>query len=121
MAVGRIAIHGTQRVIMNLAREVKSVEKRTQAGMWRAAMMIKRYSMQLTPVDTGNLKGSAYTQAITIRRSPAIEIGYTAAYALYVHEIDRTHKSPTQWKFLETALKEKRKEVLEILARSAKV
>lgn len=66
----------------------------------------KRY----TPVDTGNLKASAYLEVAPFRGKPRVELGFARGgspkYAMYVHEIPYTHSPPTSWKFLERALKE---------------
>jgi len=116
-----MAIKGTARVIQNMSNRVRSIERRTVAGMWKAGLIVRQRSMQLTPVDTGNLKGSTFMHSATIKNMPVVKIGYTASYAMYVHEIPMKHKSPTQWKFLETALKEKRANVLAILHRSGRL
>jgi hypothetical protein len=118
----RITVTGLDRVLTNLNRQVLKIKKRTAAGMWEAALIVQRRSMELTPVDTGNLKGSAYSILVPrlLAGGPGAEIGYTASYAPFVHEIDRNYKVG-QWKFLETALKEKRKEVLEAIRRRARV
>lgn len=122
MAIGRNGITGTARVLRNFNREVRAIKMRGAAGMVKAALIVKRRSMQLTPVDTGNLKGSAYTAiSASLIKNPVAEIGYTASYALYVHEMDKVHKPPTQWKFLETALKEKEREALEAIKSDAHI
>ena len=45
---------------------------------------------------------------------------YSAWYALFVHEIKKKHKGSEQWKFLETAVKQNRAEILKIIADSVK-
>lgn len=118
----RIYFIGLKRVQNNLNREIKKIKGRTKAGLMHAALVIRRRSQQLTPIDTGNLKGSAYTQAWQAPGgNPGAEIGYTASYAPFVHEVEASHRHPTQWKFLETAMKEKSAEVLKIIQRHAKV
>jgi hypothetical protein len=109
-------------VLVNLNRQVSNIKKRSAAGMWEAALIIQRRSMELTPVDTGNLKGSAYSILIPqlFSGGPGAEIGYTASYAPFVHEIDKNYKVG-QWKFLETAMKEKRRQVLEAIRKRARI
>lgn len=117
----RVMISGTDKVLAKLNREIRNIESRTKAGLQEAALVVRRRSMQLTPVDTGNLRGSAYTRTYTNPLwGPGVEIGYTAGYAVYVHEINKNY-TVGQWKFLETALKEKRREILEIIRKRARV
>ena len=123
-----IRISGIEQVLKNLNWEIKLINNRSRAGLRDAALVVRRRSQQLTPVDIGNLKASAYTEAYDTPLGPGAEIGYTADYAVFVHEIDRHHKTGKpivhqvgQWKFLETALKEKSKEVLEIIRRHADI
>lgn len=58
-------------------------------------------SQQLVPVKTGYLKSTGYIKST----SDGWEIGYTAPYAVFVHEIiDTFHAPPTQSKFLQDSL-----------------
>jgi hypothetical protein len=127
-----ILIEGIDKVLTNLNAEIRNIHLRTKAGMREAALIVRRRSQQLTPVKTGNLKGSAYTLARDMAVGPGAEIGYTAAYAPFVHEIPppfmagsgqrhATHHPPGQWKFLETALIEKRREILDVIERAARI
>ena len=50
------------------------------------------------------------------------EIGYTAYYAVYVHEIEKEYRKPgSSWKYLENTIKENAIKVLDFIVRSAKV
>lgn len=115
-----LVITGTDKVLRNLNREIMGIRSRSKAGLREAALVIRRRSMELTPVDTGNLRGSAYTETFDGVEGPGAEIGYTAGYAVYVHEIDKSY-TVGQWKFLETALKEKSHEILEIIRKRVHV
>lgn len=64
------------------------------------AFNILRRSLYYTPVKTGTLRDSIYIK----KYGKAYEIGYTAEYAVYVHEIEyNRHNYPWQYKFLEDA------------------
>jgi hypothetical protein len=79
-------------------------------------------SKKLTPVDTGNLKGSHYVKMEeSAAGNPVARIGCTAEYAIYVHENLEAHHPTGQAKFLETAFKLMSKKAIEIVARTAKV
>ena len=120
MAIRPAGITGLDRVLRNLNREIVGIQNRARAGLREAALVVRKRSQELTPVDTGHLKASAYTEAYNMPEGPAAEIGYTAGYAVFVHEIEK-HHNVGQWKFLETALKQKRQEILEIIRKRARV
>ena len=54
---------GLNEVLRNLNKEIVALKQRTTAGLWEAGLEVKRRSMELTPVDTGNLRASHYTSA----------------------------------------------------------
>lgn len=65
-----------------------------------AAYNIMQISLHYTPVKTGKLKESIYIKKV----DDYYEVGYTAPYAIYVHEIiDNSHAFPAKAKFLEDA------------------
>ena len=53
---------------------------------------------------------------------PVVEIGYSAYYSIWVHEIPFTNytKPGTQYKYLETAVNQNRSEILKIIAAYSK-
>jgi len=118
--MARMLITGTDKVLRNLNRQILGIQNRTKGGMRHAVLVVRKRSQELTPVDTGNLKASAYTEAYNTVEGAGAVIGYTAYYAVYVHEIDKSYRVG-QWKFLETALKEKSQEIVEIIRRYAKI
>lgn len=80
-------------------------------------------SQILTPIDTGALRGSGVVRSPIISRtgvSVSIDYGGTAGgilgYALYVHEITRyRHAPPTQAKFLETPVANRKNDLIKNL------
>jgi len=122
MAVRLNTLTGTDKVLRNLNKEIKGIRGRTKAGLMAAGLVVKRRSMIRTPVDTGNLINSAYITPTGTRTKPGVEIGYTASYAPYVHEIQRSYKKPgSSWKFLEKALKESVKDIVQIIRDHARI
>lgn len=64
------------------------------------AQKILERTLDYVPVNTGNLRNSVYIKPF----NTGFEIGYTAEYATFVHEIGfNYHEPPTQYKFLEDA------------------
>lgn len=116
----RVAISGIDKVLSNLNRSVTGIKNRSRQGIQVAALMVLGTSKKLTPVDTGNLRAGTYTKLLGGLNNPGAEIGYTAAYAVFVHERTELHHPVGQSKFLETALKQNAKKVLEIIRKTAR-
>jgi|SRR5215217_2402805 len=57
-----------------------------QQALYEALSIGGAYSDLITPVDTGNLRRSRFTQVIKTPSGWIGKYGYTANYALYVHE-----------------------------------
>lgn len=115
MAVSSIS--GLDTVLSNLNREIQGIKDRSMASLIRSGLRIQRVSQQRTPVDTGNLRASAFTR----REGFNVQIGYTAAYALFVHEDMEAHHKTGQAKFLETAFNDEMAGVLESIRKEASV
>lgn len=116
----RAGVKGLEQVLANLDDAIEGIEGRTQAGMNDAGFMIQREAQKLTPVDTGNLKNSAYTNPV-VSGPPAVSVGFTAAYALAVHEdLQATHEVG-EAKFLEKAIQRNHYEIIKAVADRAEV
>jgi hypothetical protein len=53
----------------------------------KAGFYIQRESMKIVPILTGNLRASAFTRFTGVGLQTRVQVGYTAAYAIFVHEI----------------------------------
>jgi Zn-dependent metalloprotease len=102
-------------------KEIAAIENRSVGGLREAALLVKADAMKQTPLKTGNLRGSAYTQNAGTKSEPSVEIGYTAAYAVYVHEIAENKHPIGNWKFLQYALQNSVARTLEIIRQAATV
>lgn len=61
-------------------------------GLIRGGQFLQGLSMDIVPVQTGNLKASAFTRASGKGIHTDVIVGYTAAYSVYVHEnLDALH------------------------------
>jgi len=103
-------------VLNNLNRQIGNIKQRSSAGLLAAGLLVQRGAQKKVPVLTGNLKGSAYTRKVSAHE-PAVEVGFTAAYAIYVHENLEAHHDNGEAKFLERSLNENRREILALIAR----
>ena len=121
MAVTRID-HELNIVLANLSRQVKRIKGRTPGGLLAAGHIILKRSKQLTPVATEHLRGFTDVVSHGSGNNAGVTISYNASYAIFVHEVEGAyHKPPTQWKFLETAIIEKRGDALEAIRKRVKI
>ena len=116
------AVVGLENVLRNLNREVEGVKRRSLAGLLAGGLLImgeakKPYNV---PIDTANLRNSGY-----VRKAPGgeilVELGFAAAYAVYVHEDMEAHHDNGRAKYLEIPLNEKKDEVLDRVRRAAEI
>ncbi len=80
------AITGVEKVIANLRNRQRLLAAGIERGLKRAGLTLQRESQRLVPVDYGVLKASAFTRKTGSGFNTVVTVGYTAAYAIYVHE-----------------------------------
>lgn len=117
---------GLAKVVSGINAEVAGVRDRTTAGCYAAGLKVQRASQKRVPVEYGVLRASAYTR----KESDGATVGYSAAYALFVHEnmeqtlrgLKRPSGLGVYWgpkgeaKFLERPFREMRQEILATVA-----
>ena len=135
-----MALKGAGDVIANLKRVQSEFAKKRRQALTRIGVIVKGDAVKMTPVDSGNLRSSAFYEVT----GDDLTIGYTAHYAAAVHEMveqklkgeERADFGETRsgvsfgggtgkgkyWdsgepKFLEKAVKNNRKRILEELAK----
>lgn len=73
-----------------------------EQGLIRAGLFLLARAQEFVPVDTGFLKRSGYVAKTGKGFSTLVSVGFTAPYAIWVHErLDLHHAPPTMAKFLE--------------------
>lgn len=113
-------------VMKNLNKEIKQIQGKTMKGLIRSAALIRR-DMDKTspkiPVDTGNLRQSWFTTPYPHKTRPALMIGFSANYAVFVHEnVGANFQRPGAGaKFFEASLNRNHKQILDIIKQEAKV
>lgn len=113
-----VKVTGTEKVLRNLNLEMKKIKRLTKSRLYACGLLVKNRAVKITPIKTGNLRGSAYVTPIDTAAGPQVEIGYTAYYAPYVHEMPEDYnytKAGTGPKFLERGLKQAIGEINKIL------
>jgi hypothetical protein len=116
-------IKGTDIVLRNLQREIQNIENRSLDGLIEAANMIRRdmdKTPPLIPVDLGNLRAS---WSVTPLGKLAIIVGFSANYAVFVHENVGAHfnRPGSGAKFFEASLKRNKNNILKIIQRKARI
>jgi hypothetical protein len=121
-------------VLDNLNHAVENIKGQTVGGLLAGGLIVQREAQKHVPVEYGNLRGSAYTRR-AMDNSLAVEIGFTANYAIFVHEnLNIKHAGEPRpsglgvfWgpqgepKFLEHALTNKHAEILDAIVKRAKI
>ena len=113
-------LKGLKRALAKVkARHLKNVER----GFIKAGLFLQRKSQKVVPVDTGNLRNSAFTrlQGHNQGKNSKVFVGYTAAYAIFVHEdLEASHKPGKTAKFLEGPAREHRQDMIDIILKEAR-
>lgn len=86
MAILESAVLGSAEVVTNIRRKQDSMGKQCERGLTMAGLHLLRTSQKLVPVEFGPLKASGFIRKTGSGWGTAINVGYTAAYAIYVHE-----------------------------------
>lgn len=76
------------RVVNNLPRFVGEVEVKAARGMTQALVLGASEASVMTPIDTSNLLNSQYKDVRKVGTKIVGTVGYTADYALPVHDPD---------------------------------
>lgn len=110
---------GIEQVMQNLNRQINRIQGATLAGLKAAGARIIQTALPLTPIDTGDLRGSVRLSDNDNPMNPhvVVSFGDGAAYAPYVHENMKCHHPVGQAKFLEDAVIQERDEIPEIVAK----
>lgn len=122
--------------IEQIGLEIGKVKVVAQAGLLEAALKIINASMKKVPILYGNLRASAYVRTAQETTRPdsahldekenepvptdrlgeiGVELGYTANYAVYVHENLEAFHDDGEAKFLESVIIENADLIVEIV------
>jgi hypothetical protein len=145
-------VTGLEKVLKNLDRANVKIGEAVARGLVKGGLVLQAASMDIVPVQLGNLKASCFTRNVGGKGFDTdVVVGYTAGYAVYVHEdLTKTHGKEfnalhaeeiaaaagtprgtakggmfprgenQQAKFLERPMREKRIEILKIVAAEAR-
>ncbi len=108
----------TKPAVRGLKRAGKEYQRAFRQALLEEGEAIMLESQNQVPRDTGFLANSRFVRVEDGGGEITLELGYTAPYAIYVHE-DPTarHRAPTKWKFLEDPIKDASNGLSQRLAR----
>jgi hypothetical protein len=107
-------MRGVSEVAHNVMKGVIATNQQLRVGMLQAGLFLQRESMEVVPVLTGNLRGSAFTRQE--EDGMVVIVGYTANYAIYVHEnLEAHHKPGKTAKYLEGPMRAFAPQMFEII------
>lgn len=76
--------------VPTMARKLEKVRQKhgraISLGMRKGGLFLQRLSQDIVPVDMGNLRASAFTRRTGNGWDTIVRTGYTASYAVFVHE-----------------------------------
>jgi hypothetical protein len=108
-------------VFTKIERQGKQYRKGMDRGLKKAGLWLQRASQKIVPIDTGVLRASAFTRAEGHGAGIKVTVGYTAEYAIYVHEnLEARHRKGKQAKYLEQPAREGRSEMRKIIRAEVK-
>lgn len=121
-----LQLTGVQEVLLNLGKELRKITRKSEVGLLAAAEIVRKdmdVTPPLIPVDTGALRASWYAYLGTSAGRPNVTMGFSATYALMVHERGWTGgKRPGSGpKFFEASLRRNKDKMLGAIAKTAKL
>lgn len=104
--MAEIKLEGFIELTNKLNKSVSQISDTVQSALLDCGNDLQQKAQDLTPVRTGALKASAFTEADKQGKNPSVIVGFEEEYAIYVHENLEAHHDVGQAKFLEQPLKE---------------
>jgi len=80
---------GKDNVVSNYDKLAKKIQMAVVRGLLDAGHLVKEKALPITPLKTGHLRDSAFVKRIRVtdrNDTPGVKVGFTAKYALKVHE-----------------------------------
>ncbi len=113
-------VTGLPNIYSNLRKEIAKIEGATRHGLLMAANKVKADAQNMTPVDTGHLRGGAQAAAADTPKGPSAVIRYEAEYAVYVHE-GHSRVEGRGRKFLERSVVRNLDNIVQIIRARARI
>lgn len=79
-------VTGLNAALSGLDRRRKGFERGVARGLKKAGVHLLGKSIDIVPIDTGNLRAGAFVRSDGAGAKIVVLVGYVADYAVYVHE-----------------------------------
>ena len=113
-----VRISGVQKLVADFKDLERRYARGFRTGLSMAGLLIQRESQLIVPIDTSNLKNSAFTRTFGQGFQSFTLVGYTASYAVFVHEDLLVGHAPGKTaKFLTLPLKANVETIVQIVRR----
>jgi len=87
-----VKIKGLAQVRANLKKYSVDQAVVFNTRMFAAGLYLRKLSQHIVPTFSGHLRGSAFTRRFGVGFKTDVVVGYTAKYAVFVHEdLDKRH------------------------------
>ena len=80
-------VTGAQAIVDGLQAKIVAAGVGIERGLKVCGVLLQHESQKLVPVDLGPLRASAFTRSSGNGMGTEVRVGYTAAYAVIVHEV----------------------------------
>lgn len=91
---------GFRSFVTNLRSQNLRIQQGVERGLKRAGLLLLRYAQKIVPVEFGLLKASGFVRVEGYGMAARVNVGFTAAYAIYVHEnLDAAHGAAYNTKY----------------------
>lgn len=129
-------VKGLDETLKNLNDRLDAIPNKSMRGLLAGGLLVQRDAQKRVPVEYGVLRQSAFTRkAMNERAVKAVEVGFTAAYAPFVHEnLEQKLKGKPRpsgkgvyWgpqgepRFLATAVADNQDEIVQRVAESTEI
>lgn len=101
-----VKLEGFVELTNKLNKSVSQISDTVQSALLDCGNDLQQKAQDLTPVDTGALRSSAFTESDRQGKNPSVIVGFEEEYSIFVHENLEAHHNIGQAKFLEQPLKE---------------
>lgn len=117
----RIIIGGADELSKLLDKMPVIAKNDTRITLKKCCIDLKSKAQKITPVDTGDLQGSAFYSTSETTSGLSAIVGFTESYATRQHEeLTYKHKSPGQAKYLEQPYKENIRKYINAISNTIK-
>lgn len=103
--MAEIKLEGFIELTNKLNKSVSQISDTVQSALLDCGNDLQQKAVDITPINTGALRASAFTEAES-GGNPSVIVGFEEEYAIFVHENLEAHHPVGQAKFLEQPLKE---------------